>query len=64
MNTQSPVVDEVRRRRMEISAEFGHDVRRYCEHLMQMQQRPEYRDRLVNQVRVVKAPPEALAAHR
>lgn len=47
MEYESPVIKEVRERRMQISQEFGHDIRRYGQHLMELQQRPEHRDKLV-----------------
>jgi hypothetical protein len=51
MNDDSPIVDEVRQRRMEISKQFDHDLERYVKHLMQYQER--FRDRLVSQITVV-----------
>ncbi len=53
MSTDGPIVDEVRRRRHEISERYGHDLRRYGEHLMEAQK--EHADRLVDQVTVVKS---------
>jgi len=50
-NPDGPLVEEVRRRRHEISEEFGHDVRRYGEHLKEFQER--FADRLVDQITVV-----------
>ena len=47
MSEQSSIVNEVRQRRMEISAAFDHDLRKYAEHLMQLQNQAEYRGRLV-----------------
>jgi len=34
-----PVIDEIRRVRAEISAEFGHDIRRLVEHYINSQKR-------------------------
>lgn len=45
---ESPIVEEVRQRRMEISAEYGHDLKRYCDHLMEYQK--QFGDRLVNRI--------------
>ena len=53
MSHDSPLVVEVRRRRMEMSAEFDHDLHRYCEHLRKLQDK--YKDRLVSQVTVVQS---------
>jgi hypothetical protein len=33
MKADSPIVEEVRRRRMEISARFDHDLEKYMAHL-------------------------------
>lgn len=55
MSTDGPIVDEVRKRRGEISARFGDDLDRYGEHIMELQK--QYRDRLVNQVTVVRGSP-------
>jgi hypothetical protein len=59
MSDDSVIVQEVRRRRMEISAEFDHDLERYGRHLRQYQEK--FRDRLVNQPTVVAAAPAAPA---
>jgi hypothetical protein len=53
MSTDSPIVEDVRRRRMEISAEFDHDLHKYCEYLRKLQ--TKYTHRLVNQVTVIRA---------
>lgn len=37
MTVESPIVEEVRRRRMAISERYGHDLRRYCAHLLELQ---------------------------
>jgi hypothetical protein len=49
---ESPIVDEVRRRRRELSARYGDDVRQYAEHLKQVQ--CQYASRLVSQITVVR----------
>lgn len=52
MCAESPIVDEVRSRRSEISKQFDDDVEAYARHLMEYQRR--YADRLVDQVTVVR----------
>lgn len=47
MTEDSPIVQEVRRRAMLISARFGHDPRKYLEHLKQIQEQDK--DRVVGQ---------------
>ncbi len=54
MDADSPIVEEVRRRRHELSERFGHDLRKYGEHLREVEK--EYQDRLVSQVTVVRSP--------
>lgn len=49
----SPIVEEVRRRAMEISARFDHDLAKYAAHLRAIQ--AQHADRVVNQVTVVRA---------
>lgn len=51
MSSDSPIVDEVRRRRHEISARFEHDLGAYAKHLQKLQE--QYRARVVSQVTVV-----------
>ena len=51
MNSDSPIVEEVRQRRSNISAQFDHDLNKYYEHLARVQS--SYGTRLVNQVTVV-----------
>ena len=53
MRSDSPLVEEVRRRRTEISTRFGDDVDRYGRHIQEFQQR--YRSRLVSQITVIPA---------
>ncbi|MBN1444096.1 MAG: hypothetical protein JXA90_15405 [Planctomycetes bacterium] len=52
MKSDSPIVDEVRQRRSEVSARFGDDLDRYVKHLMELQEKT-YRARLVGQIAVV-----------
>jgi hypothetical protein len=51
MIADSPIVEEVRKRRSELSERFGHDLRAYYEHLREVQ--TKYRSRIVDQVTVV-----------
>ena len=62
MTSDSPIVEEVRRRRMEISARFDHDLERYIAHLKEVERR--YQDRVVNQFTVIRhpSPPEPAKA--
>ncbi len=53
MSSDSPIVDEVRQRAMEISARYGHDLDKYFEHLLEYQKK--FQDQLVDQVTVVKS---------
>jgi hypothetical protein len=53
MSSDSPIVQEVRRRRHEISARYDHDLDKYFDHLLELQQ--QYKERLVDQVTVVKS---------
>jgi hypothetical protein len=52
MKDDSPIVEEVRRRRMEISARFDHDLQQYLTHLRQIERRCA--DRVVSQVTVIR----------
>jgi len=54
MTTESPIVDEVRARAERISARFGHDMHRYCEHLRQKQRETRLRLRVVSQPTVAR----------
>jgi hypothetical protein len=58
MKANSEIVSEVRKRRDEISARFGHDLKKYGRHLLEAQ--GHYQDRVVSQVTVVppRDPPE------
>jgi hypothetical protein len=51
MIEEDPIVEEIRRRAMSISARYGHDPRKYLEHLREVQARE--RHLLVNQPTVV-----------
>jgi hypothetical protein len=53
VKSDSPIVDEVRLRREEISRRFGDDVDRYGAHILDLQL--SYKDRLVSQLTVVPA---------
>jgi len=52
MSADSPIVEEVRRRREEISRRYDDDLRKYGEHLRDVQQ--QHKDRVVDQITVVK----------
>jgi hypothetical protein len=52
MKDDSPIVEEVRRRRMEISVRFDHDLEKYLAHLHEIERRCE--DRVVSQVTVIR----------
>jgi hypothetical protein len=56
VNSDGPIVDEVRQRRAEISARFGDDLDRYGQHIRELQE--QYRDRLVNQLTIVRGSPQ------
>ena len=53
--SDSPIVDEVRERRSEISRRYGDDLVEYGKHLMDIQE--AYRARLVSQIAVVPVRP-------
>jgi hypothetical protein len=53
MKAESPIVEEVRRRRMEISARFDHNLEKYVAHLKEIER--QCQDRVVNQVTVIRA---------
>jgi hypothetical protein len=57
MKADSPIVEEVRRRRMEISARFDHDLEKYLTHLREIER--QYQERVVNQVTVIRSPSAA-----
>jgi len=52
MRVDSPIVEEVRKRRMEISARFDHDLEKYLAHLREIEQ--ECRERVVSQVTIIR----------
>ena len=54
MSSESPIVDEVRRRRMEISARFDHDLEKYLAHLRDIERGCQ--ERVVSQVTVIRPP--------
>ena len=54
--SDGPIVDEVRRRAMELSARYDHDLHKYAEHLRELE--AKYADRVVNQITVVPSPPK------
>ncbi len=53
MNEDTPIVEEVRKRRREISARFGHDLQAYARHLREIEQKNRERHPVVRQVTVV-----------
>ena len=53
MDLDSPIVEEVRQRALRLSERFDHDLRRYAEHLRQVEE--ACRDRLVDQVTVIRS---------
>ena len=55
MSSDSPIVAEVRQRRCEISEQHGNDLRRYYQHLLQVQSGVGCR--LVDQLTVVQSAP-------
>ena len=55
MSADSPIVEEVRERRRQISEQFKDDLDKYCEHLRQLQK--QYGDRLVDRLTVVRTVP-------
>jgi hypothetical protein len=50
---EDPIIAEVRSARHRISAQFGHDVRRLCEHYMEL----EKQNRASGKHRYVELPP-------
>ena len=59
MNTESTIVEDVRRRALEISACYGHDLRAYAKHLKEIE--GQHPNQTVGQVRVVRDPVIAAA---
>ena len=54
MTGDSAIVEEVRERRCILSERYGHDLRKYYEHLRELQS--QYASRLVNQITVIRSP--------
>ena len=52
MEADSPIVAEVRKRAMEISARFDHDLEKYAVHLQEIER--QYQDRVVSQITVIR----------
>ncbi len=61
MSADSPIVEEVRERRRQISKQFKDDLDEYCEHVRQLQK--QYGDRLVDHLTVVRTVPGKPAQH-
>ena len=59
MNTESAIVDDVRRRAVEISERYGHDLKAYAAHLREIE--GQHPGRTVGQLCVVR---DAATAHR
>ncbi|HEY4760446.1 MAG TPA: hypothetical protein VIH42_07695 [Thermoguttaceae bacterium] len=53
MTEESPIVQEVRGRAMQIEERFGHNLHKYCEYLRE--QEKKHPDRVVDQVTVVRS---------
>jgi hypothetical protein len=53
MSADSAIVEEVRKRRHQLSERFGHDLNAYYEHLGEIEAR--YQSRLVDQITVVRS---------
>lgn len=60
MTADSPIVEEVRRRAMELSARFDHDLTKYAAHLRELQ--AKHQARVVNQVTVIRSQPIAASS--
>ena len=52
MNTESAIVDDVRRRAIEISERYGHDPKAYAAHLREIES--QHPARTVGQIRIVR----------
>ena len=52
MSSDSPIVEEVRRRAFAQSEKYGHDLHKYAEHLREIEEK--HRDRVVDQIMIVK----------
>lgn len=53
MTNESPIVQEVRSRAMQISQRFDHDLHKYCEYLRE--QEKKHPDRIVDQIAIVRS---------
>ena len=53
MSFDSPIVEDVRKRRCELSERYGHDLQVYGEHLREVQ--AKYQSCVVNQITVVRS---------
>ena len=58
MNTESEIVDDVRRRAIEISERYGHDLKAYATHLKEIE--GQHPDQMVGQIRVVREAEKAV----
>jgi phosphoserine phosphatase len=56
MKADSALVEEVRKRAMALSARYDHDLRKYAEHLREIERAHE--EQVVNQVTVVQTKPD------
>ena len=52
MKTESTIVDDVRRRALQISERYGHDLKAYATHLKEIE--GQHPDRTVGQICVVR----------
>ncbi len=59
MSADSILVEEVRRRSMAISARYDHDLRKYAEHLREVEK--QHATHVVDQVTVVRSAPDLLS---
>ncbi len=57
MGSVSPIVKEIRQRAVELSAGYGHDLRKYAEHLRVLEKK--YEERVVSQITVIKGKPRS-----
>lgn len=55
MSADSPIVEEVRERRRQISEQYDHDLDKYLQHVLEIQK--QYQNRLVDQITVVRSRP-------
>jgi len=53
MSADIPIIEEVRKRRRELSERFGNDLRAYYEHLREVQ--AKYGSRIVDQITVIRS---------